>query len=470
MRPEPSILRAGGLAAFGVALAYFASGICALLMPPELQGRPDVTPHQFWTVLSRDPSAHLAFHWSWVAAGLFGLGAVPAISLLVWHVNPGAVLWSGAAAFSGFGVLARSHLMEVAFDRKVIPLYPHAEPAFQEAVHVVAGLALDVPDGFLTYGAIGVWVAVVSMLARRRRVLPRAALCARASRRRSRTRRACWATPSSSGRCSSCPSGLGGLVLAPAWYAWLGVVLRRRARQSRRLPATDKVVSAHSTISTSVPTATASKSATTSVVPHADAAVRVRRAHRLVVRRAVDVDVARQRVDLAAAVPPLLEPVEPEDAREDPVPSRIRRAQLGGVDLPRRLPPDEHRVDRRARADHLPDRVPSARGLLAPEAFPRPLDRRRDGEAREHLRVLEEYRAPGPRGGRAASDRCTAAIVYVAARRVPNVAFAHPSYRPRRRDSAPPVATSGAGLVAPPGFRGWHGPCGGRGLKRKEEP
>src|SRR5207244_3521879 len=81
--------KTGSVAAFGVALAYLASSICAVLMPPELQGRPDVSPHQFWMVLAAHPLAHLAFHWSWVAAGIFGLGAVPAISLLVWSANPG---------------------------------------------------------------------------------------------------------------------------------------------------------------------------------------------------------------------------------------------------------------------------------------------------------------------------------------------------------------------------------------------
>src|SRR5262249_44059933 len=159
----------GALAAFGLALAYVATGVTAILMPPALQGRPDVGPHEFWMVLASDPTAHLAFHWSWIAAGFFGIAAVPAISLLVWAAEPGIVLWAGAAAFTGFAVLARSHLMEVAFDRRVIPLYAHADPAFQSAVHVVAGLALDVPDGVLTYGAIGVWVGVVSWLGLRDR-------------------------------------------------------------------------------------------------------------------------------------------------------------------------------------------------------------------------------------------------------------------------------------------------------------
>ncbi len=231
MQSDSSVLRVGAIAAVGVALSYLAAGLCAVMMPPELQGRPEITPHEFWLVLSRDPLAHLAFHWTWVLAGFFGLAAVPAISLLVWTAHRGAVLWSGAAAWYGFAVLARSHLMEVAFDRKIIPVYAGADPAFQQAVHVVAGLALDVPDGFLTYGAIGVWVVVISWLGRRDRLLPE---------------RLCWLGFATGltyfagvlGYTFSIHEllvvsiGVGGMLLVPGWYGWLGVLLRGRAMGS----------------------------------------------------------------------------------------------------------------------------------------------------------------------------------------------------------------------------------------------
>jgi hypothetical protein len=47
-------------------------------MPPELQGRPDVSPHLFWSVLSQQPTAHLCIYAAWIAAGLCGIAAVPA--------------------------------------------------------------------------------------------------------------------------------------------------------------------------------------------------------------------------------------------------------------------------------------------------------------------------------------------------------------------------------------------------------
>lgn len=225
---DPSITRAGSFAAFGVAVAYLASGLCAALMPPELQGRPDIAPHEFWMALCRDPFAHLGFHWSWIVAGVCGLGAVPAISLVVWEQNRGAMLWSGTAALVGFAVLARSHLMEVAFDRRVIVLYPDADVSYQQAVHVAAGLALDVPDGFLTYGAIGVWVLVVSRLGSRSGALP-ARLCRLGELVALTSLLGVVGYTFAIRPLLLLSIGLGGSLLTPAWYAWMGLVLRRRA-------------------------------------------------------------------------------------------------------------------------------------------------------------------------------------------------------------------------------------------------
>jgi hypothetical protein len=228
MPQDASIARVGSLAAFGVALAYLASGVCAVSMPPELQGRPDITPHEFWTVLVQHPTAHLAYHWSWVAAGFCGIAAVPAISRLVWRASPGAMLWSGGAAWLGFAVLARSHLMEVAFDRKVIPHYLEAGPAYQDAVHVAAGLALDVPDGFLTYGAIGVWVACTSALGLRAGLLPRW-LCGLGFAAALTYLAGVLGYTFLFRPFIVLSVGVGGFVVMPAWFAGLAFVLRRSA-------------------------------------------------------------------------------------------------------------------------------------------------------------------------------------------------------------------------------------------------
>ncbi len=235
VRIDSTIARLGSVAAFALALAYVATGVAAILMPAELQGRPDVGPHEFWTVLSRDPAAHLAFHWAWITAGCCGLAVVPAASLLVWRASPGAVLWSGTLAAIGFATMARGHLMEQAFDRRIIPVYPHADPAFQQAVHVVAGLALDVPDGILTYGAVGIWVVVVSWLGRRERVLPPwlfwLGVAAATTYLAGVVGYAFTVRP-----LLVLSIGVGGLVLIPAWYLSLAGILRKVPQSQRVIP------------------------------------------------------------------------------------------------------------------------------------------------------------------------------------------------------------------------------------------
>jgi hypothetical protein len=142
------------------------------------------------------------------------------------------VLWSATAAAFGFAVITRSHLMEVAFDRRIIAQYPTADPAFQQAVSVAAGLALDVPDGLLTYGAVGVWVVVVSVLALRGGLLP-ARLGALGLAAGVTNLAGVLGYMFEIRPLLIVAIGVGGLVVVPLWYARLGMVLHAHAAPGR---------------------------------------------------------------------------------------------------------------------------------------------------------------------------------------------------------------------------------------------
>jgi hypothetical protein len=91
---------------------------------------------------------------------------------------------------------------------------------------VVAGLALDVPDGVLTYGAVGIWIAVVSALAARRGALPRPfaylGFAAAVALLTGVVGYGLLLRPF-----IVTAVGVGGFVLVPAWFVWAGVLLRR---------------------------------------------------------------------------------------------------------------------------------------------------------------------------------------------------------------------------------------------------
>ena len=224
-----SVLQLGGVASGLVGVAYLFSALAFLAQPAALRGA--ASPHDFWLALNDDPAAHLALHWFSATAGVLGLAVVPAVLRLVRRQSDGLALWSSALAYLGFAVTARSHLMEVEFDMRVGPVYGTLAPDVQAAVPLVAGLALDVPHGWLTLGGIGLWVLLVSWLGFTSTHLPRGL--------------AMLGFALAAGFVVSVVGfsfglmplvtlgiGVGGLVLAPAWFIWLGLALYREARSA----------------------------------------------------------------------------------------------------------------------------------------------------------------------------------------------------------------------------------------------
>jgi membrane-bound lytic murein transglycosylase F len=112
-------------------------------------------------------------------------------------------------------------------------------------------------------------------------------------------------------------------------------------------------------------------------VAHADAPARAGDPHRGLVRAAVDVDEAPEGVDLAQAVAAQLEPAEPQDPGQDPVPPGIQAGELGGVDLAGRAAGDKHRAGGGPGADPGAHVVPAAGGAAALPALAGPVRRGR---------------------------------------------------------------------------------------------
>ncbi|MDJ0788081.1 MAG: hypothetical protein QNK05_14825 [Myxococcota bacterium] len=222
-----SVLRLGGLASMCVGAAYLLSAAAFLAQPPVLRGAG--SPHEFWLALAEGSTPHLALHWFSALSGILGLAVVPAVLRLVRDEAEGLALWASALAYVGFAVTARSHLMEVEFDLRVAPLYATLAPETQATVPLIAGLALDVPHGWLTMGGIGFWVFAVSWLGLRAESLSRGLVYLGFA----------LATAFLAAVVGfsflllplvTLGVGLGGLVLAPVWFVWLGFALRDRAR------------------------------------------------------------------------------------------------------------------------------------------------------------------------------------------------------------------------------------------------
>src|SRR5690606_8187820 len=114
---------------------------------------------------------------------------------------------------------------------------------------------------------------------------------------------------------------------------------------------------------------------------------------RLVVGRAVQVDVTAEGVHLAQAIAPRLAAAQPEDAREYPVAAGKPLAQLGGPDLPGPAPAAQHGAAGQPFADPGPHLMPAARRAVRAVAFARALERRGNRQAHQEPAIGETVEA-----------------------------------------------------------------------------
>ena len=124
-------------------------------------------------------------------------------------------------------------------------------------------------------------------------------------------------------------------------------------------------------------------------VRHADAAVRGRPAECRLVVRAVDVDVALERIAARAAIDPFLEPLE----REHPAQDQVLGAGLPAPHRAGGLPAIESRSRLGAFADALMDAVPARRGAQRAVLAPHAGGGGGDGVAPHHAPALDQLEA-----------------------------------------------------------------------------
>jgi hypothetical protein len=115
----------------------------------------------------------LLSYWAYALGGALALAAVPAISATVRSVNEGWVRWTSTLAIVGFAVTAIGNF-RLQF---VMPLraaaYVAGDAVAKTAIAYNQRLLYLDPQGWLIFGAVGLWVLVVSVLALRGNTWPK---------------------------------------------------------------------------------------------------------------------------------------------------------------------------------------------------------------------------------------------------------------------------------------------------------
>ena len=221
---ENSLNTVGGTGAMLAGVTYILVGLTFFLDPA---GSASSTA-EFFTLFAENPAMHLLGHGAFGLAGVFMLAAVPAISQQVQRTNEGLVRWTSTLAIVGFALTAVGNFRAAANDLIGARAFVSGDAVAQTAIVEAARLGNLDPQGWLQFGAVGVWFLTISVLAYRQEIWPRALVFLGIA-----SAVLYWFVPL--GRVlelellDAIAAGLGGVVIGPIWLIWLGVRLRREA-------------------------------------------------------------------------------------------------------------------------------------------------------------------------------------------------------------------------------------------------
>ena len=208
-------MRAAAALAWATALAYLGTG--ALFFADPSRNEPAGST-AYWEILAEDPAGRTAFVAAFALTGLFALGALEGVGRLVGAGSVGIVRYGLILAYLGYGVNTISYVRLLGGESVRARAYADGSGAVREAIES-SSLVLD-PDGWLTFGAVGLFLIVVNVAALRtaawRRSLVLVGLAAAV---------ASWVAMaglvSGNDDLLAVAAGVGGVVLGPIW--WLGV-------------------------------------------------------------------------------------------------------------------------------------------------------------------------------------------------------------------------------------------------------
>jgi hypothetical protein len=150
---DPAALAGLGGVYMGLGVTYFAL----------TDGQANGNGRLLLLALERDRTAWIAYRILFIASGLLGLAAVPAIRRLAGRQHALGLAWASTLGTLGFAVLALEGVQGLGHLTQLADLYATASDEVRPALAAAAAaLPLD-PIGYLSFGAVGVWVLVASI-------------------------------------------------------------------------------------------------------------------------------------------------------------------------------------------------------------------------------------------------------------------------------------------------------------------
>jgi uncharacterized protein DUF4386 len=227
---DNSLYKLGGICSMIVGISYLVIGVTELLLPPEYTVEYNArVPLMFF----RTNQALFIVQWSAMLWGaVFALAVIPAVSEKVRNFGEGWVRWTSALATLGFAVTILDNYWAVVMTPPIANAYFAGNDVTKIAM-TIPGSAQQIDErGWLQWGAVGLWVLVINLLALRGKAWPRIlSYLGIATAVGYFMAFASVVIPDLLG-ITLLVAGIGGVVLGPIWYVWMGLVLYRTNSQA----------------------------------------------------------------------------------------------------------------------------------------------------------------------------------------------------------------------------------------------
>ncbi len=223
-KEQKQMARVGSVAAISVGILYLVVAVAHMLIPMEQRAAVG-DGHGFYQSFSQDPTFSLIEWWSLGFLCLLGIAVVFAVYDRFISLHAGWVRWTSALAILGYSVGAIIQFTSVGRHPILAAGYMAGDASTRAAIASQPAILVD-PYSWLRFGMVGFWIFVICVLALRARVAPRL-----------------WAytglgTALMLGTLVAgfmlgqetlivAAAALGGVVLGPVWFIWLGFLLRR---------------------------------------------------------------------------------------------------------------------------------------------------------------------------------------------------------------------------------------------------
>ena len=226
---DENLSKLGGVCSILVGVSYLLLGGLVIFQLPELRTAVlSGNMGRYLELTAQKPGNIVSEGIVYIIGAALALAVVPAVSARLGVENEGWVRWASTLAVIGFAVTLIGNVRAITLEPLRAAAYVAGDASTRAALAASVPIRGDLdPQSWLQFGAVGLWVLIVSWVGLRANVWPKVLSYVGLALGFGYWLAAAGFTLKSD-LLATIAAGLAGVILAPIWYIWMGLTLRKK--------------------------------------------------------------------------------------------------------------------------------------------------------------------------------------------------------------------------------------------------